>query len=206
MAVHRPCTPNLTLKLAPACTLPSPTCPHRANNVFPLFGTLLFGVFAFYLQLAVVKGNFKFGLNLLLFRVHPMRPGATLMSSFLFNVGLILLATTATIQFCAAAFQLYADGTAVLDIFGNQLTSIQVRGWVGTSVEGRWVSVDQTLCMHLHSHDPRAHTHSQGLRYIYTENIFIYCFLAFVALSLAWAAVRGPDRWKRTKVEDAYMM
>lgn len=142
----------------------------KANDVFPLFGTLLFGLFAFYLQLAVVKGNFKFGLNLLLFRVHPMRPGGTLMSSFLFNVGLILLATTATIQFCAAAFQLYADGTAVLDIFGNQLTSIQ------------------------------------GLRYIYTENIFIYCFLAFVALSLAWAAVRGPDRWKRTKVEDAYMI
>lgn len=69
----------------------------------------------------MVKGNFKFGLNLLIFRVHPMRPGATVMSSFLFNVALILLATTATIQFCVAAFALYADGTAVLDIFGNQV-------------------------------------------------------------------------------------
>lgn len=116
----------------------SPVHPHRrANDVFPLFGTLLFGLFAFYLQLAVVKGNFKFGLNLLLFRVHPMRPGATLMSSFLFNVALILLATTATIQFCAAAFQLYADGTAVLDIFGNQLTSIQARGGQGVHGHGR---------------------------------------------------------------------
>ena len=148
---------------------PAPT-PRSANNVFPLFGTILFALFAFYLQLAVIKGNFKFGLNLLIFRVHPMRPGATLMSSFLFNTALILLATTATIQFCAAAFALYADGTAVLDIFGNQLTSIE------------------------------------GLRYIYTENIFIYCFLAFVALTLAWVAIRGPDRWKRTKVEDAYAM
>jgi len=102
----------------------------RANDAFPLFGTLLFALFAFYLQMAVVKGNFKFGLNLLIFRVHPMRKGATLMSSFLFNVGLILLATTAAIQFCATAFSLYADGTAVLDIFGNQLTSLQVGGGV----------------------------------------------------------------------------
>lgn len=154
------------------CLAPSlPACPLcRANGAFPLFGTLLFGLFAFYLQLAVVKGNFKFGLNLLLFRVHPMRRGATVMSSFLFNVALILLATTATIQFCVSAFSLYADGTAVLDIFGSQLTSIQ------------------------------------GIKYIYTENIFIYCFLGFAALTCIYVVVRGPDRWKRTKVEDVYAM
>jgi LMBR1 domain-containing protein 1 len=135
-----------------------------------LFGTLLFGLFAFYLQLAVTKGNFKFGLNLLIFRVHPMRKGATIMSSFLFNVALILLATTATIQFCATAFALYADGTAINDIYGNQLTSIQ------------------------------------GLKYLYNENIFIYCMLAFMALALAFVLIVGPDRWKRTKPEDAYAM
>lgn len=142
----------------------------KANDVFPLFGTLLFGLFAFYLQLAVVKGNFKFGLNLLIFRVHPMRPGATVMSSFLFNVALILLATTATIQFCTAAFALYADGTSINDIYGAQLTSIM------------------------------------GLKYIYTENIFIYCFLGFAALTCVYVVVRGPDRWKRTKLEDVYAM
>ena len=60
----------------------------------------------FYLQAAVIKGNFKFGLNLLIFRVHPMRPGATIMSSFLFNIALILLATTATIQFAQESFAL----------------------------------------------------------------------------------------------------
>ncbi len=48
-----------------------------------------------------VKGCTKVGLNLLVFTVHPMRVGATLMSSLLFNVGLILLATNAVIQFCA---------------------------------------------------------------------------------------------------------
>lgn len=147
----------------------TPACPPpRANDAFPLFGTLLFGLFAFYLQLAVTKGNFKFGLNLLIFRVHPMRRGATIMSSFLFNVALILLATTASIQFCATAFALYADGTAVYDIFGNQLTSIM------------------------------------GLKYIYTENIFIYAMLAFMLLTLLFVLIRGPDRWKRTKLEDVY--
>jgi len=96
-----------------------------ADDVFPLFGTLLFAVFVFYLQLCVIKGNFKFGLNALFFKVHPMKKGATVMSSFLFNVGLILLATTAAIQFAATAFALYADGTQILAIFGSQLTSLE---------------------------------------------------------------------------------
>jgi hypothetical protein len=74
----------------------------------------------------VIKGNFMFGLNVLIFRVHPMRAGATVMSSFLFNVALILLASTATIQFAATAFALYANGTAILDIYGNT-----VRGAAG---------------------------------------------------------------------------
>ena len=153
-----------------------PPSPHtlltrrRANGVFPLFGTVLFGIFVFYLQLAVIKGNFKFGLNLLIVRIHPMRPGATVMSSMLFNTALILLATTACIQFCAVAFALYADGTQVLNIFGNQVKSLE------------------------------------GLKYIYNNNIFIYCFLGFVGLTLAYVLVRGPDRWKRTKVEDVYAL
>lgn len=51
-----------------------------------------------------------------------MRPGATIMSSFLFNTALILIATTAVIQFCATAFAQYADGTSIVDIFGNQVS------------------------------------------------------------------------------------
>lgn len=49
------------------------------------------------------------------------------MSSFLFNVALILLATTACIQFCATAFSAYANNTTILDIYGNTLTNLQVR-------------------------------------------------------------------------------
>ena len=46
----------------------------------------------------------------------------------------------------------------------------------------------------------------QGIKYIYTENIFIYAFLAFAGLTLIYVVVRGPDRWKRTKLEDVYAM
>lgn len=91
----------------------------EASNVFPLFGTALFGLFVFYLQAAVIKGSFRFGVNLLFFRIHPVKPGATVMSSLLFNVALILLASTAAIQFAASAFALYAQDTAILDIYGN---------------------------------------------------------------------------------------
>ncbi|KAH7618932.1 putative LIMR family protein [Nannochloris sp. 'desiccata'] len=142
-----------------------------ANDVFPLFGTFLFAVFVFYLQAAVIKGNFKFGLNLLIFRVHPVKQGATMMSSFLFNVALILLASTACIQFAASAFALYANGTAILNIYGNQLKSLE------------------------------------GLRYIYTKNIYVYAFMALVVLTAAVLLIRGPDAWKKKKkMENYYSM
>ena len=47
------------------------------------------------------------------------------MSSFLFNVALILLATTAVIQFCTTAFAAYASGTQILNLYGNTLTNLE---------------------------------------------------------------------------------
>lgn len=137
--------------------------------MFPLFGVLLFGLWVFYLQLAMLKGAFKFGLNFLVLRIHPMKRGATIMSSFLFNVALALLATTASIQFASAAFALYADDSVILDVFGNQLTTLQGLGWV------------------------------------YQNNIFIYIWLGIIGITLIYLVVRGPDRWKRRKPEDAYV-
>ena len=72
---------------------------------------------------ATIKGCTRVGLRLLVFTVHPMQAGATLMSSFLFNVALVLLTTNAAIQFCAQAFALYANETAIHDIWGNQVGS-----------------------------------------------------------------------------------
>ena len=141
-----------------------------ANNVFALFGTILFGLFVFYLQGTVIKGNFKFGLNFLLFRVHPIKRGATVMSSMLFNVALVLLATTATIQFCAQAFALYAGKSAIYNIFGVTLSNLD------------------------------------GLKYLYIENIFIYAMLGVMILTLLVLLLRGPDRWKKKKVENFYDM
>ena len=73
--------------------------------------------------MCTIKGCTKVGLNLLLFTVHPMKPGATLMSSFLFNVALVLLATNAAIQFCQQSFALYANETAIFQIWGGQVRS-----------------------------------------------------------------------------------
>ena len=75
-----------------------------------------------YAAACVIKGATKVGLNLLVFTVHPMKVGATLMSSILFNVAMVLLATQAAIQFCAQAFELYADNTAIQKIWGGQVT------------------------------------------------------------------------------------
>lgn len=58
---------------------------------------------------------------MVIFTVHPMKVGATLMSSFLFNVALVLLATQAAIQFCAQAFELYANNAAIQKIWGGQV-------------------------------------------------------------------------------------
>ena len=91
------------------------------DKAFPLFGTAAFAIFCFYMVAITVKGCAKFGLNLLVISVHPMRVGGTLMSSFLFNVALILLSTQAVIQFCAQAFAVYAESTEVQDIFGNEV-------------------------------------------------------------------------------------
>ena len=90
------------------------------------------------------------------------------MSSMLFNVALVLLATTATIQFCAQAFALYAGKSAVYSVFGVTLSNLD------------------------------------GLKYLYIENIFIYAMLGVMLLTLLVLLLRGPDRWKKKKVETSF--
>lgn len=102
----------------------------KMDETFGLFGTTAFAVFCFYLVLVTLKGNFKLGLNLVFFTVHPMSPGNTLMSSFLFNTGLIMLCSISIIQFCATAFDEYANETSVSEIFGNQITNLKGIGYV----------------------------------------------------------------------------
>lgn len=61
-----------------------------------------------------IKGTMKLGLNLLVTTLHPMRVSATLMSSMLFNVALVLLSCLATIQFCSqVALQSSVKGSRI---------------------------------------------------------------------------------------------
>ena len=93
------------------------------DNVFPLFGTLFYGLFSFYLLACVLKGCMKVGLRFFWIPIHPMKIGATLMNSFLFNVWLLLLCAVACVQFCFSAFQSYAQLTAIDMLLGVQVSS-----------------------------------------------------------------------------------
>ena len=98
------------------------------DAAFGLFGTAAFAGFCFYLIMCVVKGNIKVGFRLLLFAVYPMKLNGTLMSSFLFNTGLIMLSSISVIQFCARAFDGYAAETSVAEIFGDELNHLRGLG------------------------------------------------------------------------------
>jgi len=94
------------------------------DGVFPLFGTVLYGVFSFYLLACVVKGCMKVGLRFFCIPIHPLRIGETMMSSFLFNVWLLLLCAVACVQFCYYAFQSYAQLTAIELLLGVQVRNL----------------------------------------------------------------------------------
>ena len=93
------------------------------SNV-PLLGPSFYGLFAFYLLLCCIKGNVKMGMRLLIFSIHPIkykifiiRIGATMLSSLVFNTGLILICSLATVQFCVSALQEYARYTSIASKF-----------------------------------------------------------------------------------------
>ncbi|KAI4324472.1 hypothetical protein MLD38_029960 [Melastoma candidum] len=97
----------------------------KLDGVWGLLGTVAFAFFCFYLLIAVIAGAMMLGLRLVFITIHPMKWGATLMNSFLFNVGLILLCSISVIQFCATAFGYYAQATAAQEIFGHTLESLR---------------------------------------------------------------------------------
>ena len=68
-----------------------------------------------------IKGNFLMGLNFVVIKLYPMRPGATMVSSLLVNTAIILTMMPAILQFCATAFAVYAVNTDIFDIFAVQV-------------------------------------------------------------------------------------
>ncbi|KAM3206808.1 hypothetical protein ACQJBY_062150 [Aegilops geniculata] len=97
----------------------------KLDSVWGLLGTAAFAFFCFYLLIAVIAGEMMLGLKLVFITIHPMKWGGTLMNSFLFNVGSILLCSISVIQFCATAFAYYAQATAAQEIFGHTLQSLR---------------------------------------------------------------------------------
>jgi len=92
------------------------------DSWFPLFGVISVGMFTFYMLLAVMLGNFKFGMRILIIPLHPMIKGKTLMNTILFNINLIMLCTIPTLQFSVDAFQEYARLTDI-----NTIINVQIR-------------------------------------------------------------------------------
>jgi LMBR1 domain-containing protein 1 len=92
---------------------------------FPLFGVLAVAIFSIYLLLCAVNGCFKLGMRFLCMTLHPMKPGKTYMSSFMFNIGLVLLCALPVVQFCSTAFADYAKYATIRQIFGVQVEYLQ---------------------------------------------------------------------------------
>lgn len=106
---------------------------------FPLFGVLSVAIFTLYLLLAALKGAFKFGIRLLLFHIHPMKVGKTYMSSFLFNLALVLLCALPVVQFCQAAFSDYTSFAQIRQIFGVQIQYLQFFSFFWTNDVFIWI-------------------------------------------------------------------
>ena len=96
---------------------------------FSLFGVLSVAIFTLYLLFAAVKGCFKFGLRVACITLHPMILGKTYMSSFLFNIGLILLCALPVVQFATTSFSDYARFSTIRQIFGVQIQNLKFFGW-----------------------------------------------------------------------------
>ena len=99
----------------------------QMDETFSLLGTLVYSIFAFYLLGCTVKGCVKVGMRLVIFTIHPMKIGDTLMNAMLFNTALILLTSVVVTQFCAWSFRFYATNTAVdtlLNLYVRRLKGI----------------------------------------------------------------------------------
>ena len=88
---------------------------------FPLFGVCAYGVFAFYIMITVISGSIKFAGRFFLISIHPMKLNGTMMNSFLFNVGILLVCSVSSIQLCTTAFSQFANSSAIAQIFVVQV-------------------------------------------------------------------------------------
>jgi len=99
------------------------------RKYFPLFGVLTIAAFSLYALFGAIKGCFKCGIRFMFIQLYPMEYNKTYMSSFLFNLGLILMCTAPVVQLSTEAFGLYSANTAASQIFLNQIQYLTFFQW-----------------------------------------------------------------------------
>ena len=95
------------------------------QRAWGLLSTLAFSLFCLYFLAATVHGLFRLGLWVGVGFLHPMRLNGTYLSTLLFNSGLVLILSTALVQFCAWAFGLYAEGTVVHAVWATEVRRLR---------------------------------------------------------------------------------
>jgi LMBR1 domain-containing protein 1 len=79
------------------------------DGVVAFFGTVFFGIFGFYLLWCTIEGVVKFGLRIpFIFAIHPIKKKETYMDAWLFNAGMIQLASVGVSYFLSLSFTVYA--------------------------------------------------------------------------------------------------
>eukprot|EP01130_Rhizamoeba_saxonica_P002030 TRINITY_DN11836_c0_g1_i1.p1 TRINITY_DN11836_c0_g1~~TRINITY_DN11836_c0_g1_i1.p1 ORF type:complete len:475 (-),score=43.32 TRINITY_DN11836_c0_g1_i1:53-1477(-) len=101
------------------------------DGVLSFFGVVIFGIFSFYLLFCVIKGNFKFGIRVpFLYSFNPMKLHGTTTSAMLVNAGIVLLCSTAVVQFCTTSFDQYSRLTSIDTIFSLAIKNIRALKYV----------------------------------------------------------------------------
>ena len=93
---------------------------------FPLFGVTTFAIYCFYLLWCVIKGAFRFGMQIpYCFKIYPMEIGNTYLNAFLANSWLIVLSSVPIVQFCVQSFPYYTRNTSADILLGTQVRWLQ---------------------------------------------------------------------------------
>lgn len=100
------------------------------DTAFPLFGMLLYSIFAFYLLFSILAGNILIAGRIPICSVYPIRWKDTFTSSFLFNTGLLLLGSLTVVQFCASTFEAYVQNSVIDSMMNTYVKHILGLGYV----------------------------------------------------------------------------
>jgi LMBR1 domain-containing protein 1 len=94
------------------------------DNAFPYAAVIFFGIFVYYMYWCVLDGTTRIGVNLLLFRIHPMERHETPMTSLLFNSVIMLFGSFGVALFASMNFSIYTRLTSLDMIYTVQMQNL----------------------------------------------------------------------------------